>query len=248
MTGPLTLVTGASSGIGAEIARQLSSSRRLLLGGRSAERLEAVRSSCERPESHRTWRWDLSDVPGIAASLEEALAGEVVDAFIHSAGTLELTAFRTMPTERMIGIFNVNYFSAVEIVRLLSRAALNQRALRNVILISSGASRVGEKGNAIYAASKGALNAFMRSLAIELAPRVRVNSILPGMVRTPMSEIALSRADAEAVIAANYPLGRGEPRDIAWLAEFLLSEKARWITGQEVVVDGGYTAHANHVS
>lgn len=248
MTDQLTLITGASSGIGVEIARQLSSTRRLLLGGRSPERLEAVRSSCEHPESHRAWCCDLSDVPAIAASLEQALAGEVVEAFIHSAGVLELMALRAMPTEKMIGIFNVNYFSAVEIVRLLSRAALNKRALRNVILISSGASRVGEKGNAIYAASKGALNACTRSLAIELAPRVRVNSILPGMVRTPMSEIALSRAGAEAVSAANYPLGCGEPRDIAWMAEFLLSERARWITGQEVVVDGGYTAHANHVS
>jgi NAD(P)-dependent dehydrogenase (short-subunit alcohol dehydrogenase family) len=83
----------------------------------------------------------------------------------------------------------------------------------------------------------------MKSLSVELAPQVRVNSILPGAVRTPMAEYALKDPIIAEKLTGDYPLGLGEPHDIANLVEFLLSEKSRWITGQQLVIDGGRTAN-----
>ncbi len=83
----------------------------------------------------------------------------------------------------------------------------------------------------------------MKSLSVELAPGIRVNSILPGGVRTPMSEYALNDPAIIERIKVDYPLGLGETSDIANLVEFLLSEKARWITGQQFIIDGGRTAN-----
>jgi NAD(P)-dependent dehydrogenase (short-subunit alcohol dehydrogenase family) len=248
MTSALTLITGASSGIGSAIARRLSGSRRLVLHGRDMERLTSVRDSCAEPGAHVLWACDFSDVAAIGPSLRESLDGSRIDAFVHSAGRLVLRAFRATDEAAGSELFQVNFFSAAEILRLLVNKAVNAGALRAVVFITSGASIVGEKGNAMYAASKGALDAFMKSAAIELAPGVRVNSILPGIVRTPMSEAMMNRSGMDAAIRNNYPLGEGLTTDVAAATEFLLSDNARWITGQQLAVDGGYTAHANRMS
>jgi NAD(P)-dependent dehydrogenase (short-subunit alcohol dehydrogenase family) len=163
-----------------------------------------------------------------------------IEGFIHCVGTLLLGAFRVARYEQEASLFAVNVFSAIEIVRVLRRQSPNRAALSQVVLISSAASLVGEKGNALYTASKGALDAYMKSAAIELAPKCRVNSILPGMVEGGMSEAVRKAAE-------NYPLGIGRPEHVASAVEYLLSDEARWITGQQVVVDGGYSAHCNRV-
>jgi NAD(P)-dependent dehydrogenase (short-subunit alcohol dehydrogenase family) len=239
---PYTLVSGASSAIGSAIAARISTSRRLILHGRDPERLARCREQCSRPAEHLLWTHDLSDVTSIAAGLgaQIALAGTPIEGFVHCAGTLLLGAFRLARPDQEMALFAVNVFSAIEIVRVLRRQTPNRAALTRVVLISSAASRVGEKGNALYTASKGALDAFMRSAAIELAPKCRVNSILPGMVEGGMSEGA-------AKVQENYPLGIGRPDDVAAAAAFLMSEAAPWITGQQLVVDGGYSAHCNHL-
>ncbi len=248
MTSALTLITGASSGIGSAIAKQLSHSRRLVLHGCDMDRLQSVRDSCADPSVHVPWVCDFSDVGAIGASLSKTLDGARIEAFVHSAGTLVLRAFRSTDEATAWKLFQVNFFSAAEILRVLVNKAFNDDSLRSVVFITSGASLVGEKGNAVYAASKGALDSFMKSAAIELAPRIRVNSILPGILRTPMSDAMMNRPGMDAVIRNNYPLGEGLTTDVAATAEFLLSEDARWITGQQIAVDGGYTAHANRVS
>jgi NAD(P)-dependent dehydrogenase (short-subunit alcohol dehydrogenase family) len=99
------------------------------------------------------------------------------------------------------------------------------------------------KANSIYAGTKGALIAFSKALALELAPqKIRVNCILPGLVRTPMVEKTVL-GEHLAEHEKSYPLKFGRPEDIGYAAEFLLSEKARWITGTSMVVDGGFTAY-----
>ena len=94
----------------------------------------------------------------------------------------------------------------------------------------------GEKGNTLYVASKSALDGLVRSLSVELAPSVRINSILPGGINTKMTSTALPE---DFVLLKNYPLGEGKSLDVVNYIEFLLSEKSRWVTGQNVVVDGG---------
>jgi len=107
--------------------------------------------------------------------------------------------------------------------------------LRSITFISSIATRVGASGYFAYAASKGAINSLSLSLAVELAPAVRVNAVLPGIVQTQMTKEYFTNSDFVAL----YPLSFGRPEDIADAVEFLISDHARWITAHELVVDGG---------
>jgi NAD(P)-dependent dehydrogenase (short-subunit alcohol dehydrogenase family) len=242
------LLTGASSAIGRAIAKQLGNSWNLILHGRDPQKLAEVQAACARPEKHLPWLYDLTDTADIVHSLTNLLAEQqvAIEAFVHCAGILRLGAFRVLKPGVESDIFAVNFFSAVEIIRVL-RSQTGGAVLKNVTMISSGASLFGEKGNVIYSASKGALDAFVKSLAMELAPEGRANSILPGMVEGGMSDQSRESDAYDGVIRRNYPLGLGKPGDIAAMVEFLLSEKARWITGQQILVDGGYSAHCNHV-
>jgi NAD(P)-dependent dehydrogenase (short-subunit alcohol dehydrogenase family) len=208
-----------------------------VLVGRSAEKLEAVRKTFETPEKHLLWVLDLSQVDGIGEELASFLVAKNIgiDHFIHSAGVTGIQLARATEMTFATRIFNVNLFSAMEIIRSLVQKRTNKGALRSVTFISSIASRVGASGYSVYAASKGAVNALSLSLAVELAPAVRVNAILPGIIQTEMTKEYFANADFVAL----YPLGFGRPEDIADAAEFLSSDRARWITGQEIVVDGG---------
>ena len=240
-----TLVTGSSSGLGMEIARRLSPTRRLVLAGRDAARLERTRLACARPDEHVVWPFDLADVAGIERSLTGVLAAADVrlEGFVHCAGMLKLMRMRTMELATAVETMNVNFMSAAEIVKVLLKKPVNQHQLRSVVFISSTASQFGAKGFNMYCASKGALDALMRALAVELAPAVRLNSVLPGAVKTEMTGAMFDDAALRHNIEKDYPLGIGEPSDIAAAVEFLLSENARWITGQQLVVDGGRTVN-----
>jgi NAD(P)-dependent dehydrogenase (short-subunit alcohol dehydrogenase family) len=240
---PVTLVTGASSGIGCRIAVQLSTSRRLLLHGRDAGRLERTRGLCQRSAEHRVWTHDLRDIDAIDASLTQVIERDAlaVEGFVHSAGTLEIRPLRLLELSAARQIMDVNFMSAAEILRLLVRKKRSGGHLRGAVFISSTASQFGARGFSLYSASKGALDAFMRAMAVELAPDVRVNSVLPGAVSTAMTGPLLADPELLERIRRDHPLGLGEPSDIAAAVEFLLSDQARWITGQQLVVDGGRT-------
>lgn len=241
----LLLITGASSGIGREMAIALSSHYRLLLAGRDSARLEETRQSCASPETHIAWCHDLDDVEGIAKSLTELLVAHesCVEGFVHCAGMLSVLPLRSVSPVHAQQVMNTNVLSALEITRLLMRKDVNRKRLRSIVFISSVAAEFGAKGFSAYSASKAALDALMRSLAVELAPEVRANSVLPGAVRTPMTEAMFDDPETAGRLLRDYPLGVGHPSDVINAVEFLLSDKARWITGQQLVVDGGRTAN-----
>jgi NAD(P)-dependent dehydrogenase (short-subunit alcohol dehydrogenase family) len=241
MSQPFTLITGASSGFGHSIALKLASSGPLLLAGRSAEKLEALRNACEAPERHLLWVRDLSRLDGLSEELVSLLAskGISIGRFIHSAGVISIQFARACEMESVVRLFNVNLFSAMEIIRPLVQKKVNKQALRSITFISSIATRVGAGGYSFYAASKGAVNALSLSLAVELAPAVRVNAVLPGIIGTEMNRQHFANPDFVASLRATHPLGLGRPEDVADAVEFLASDRARWITGQEIVVDGG---------
>jgi len=164
-----------------------------------------------------------------------------IDGFIHSAGIVKILPVRMVDPAAALEVMNTNFLSALEIVRILVKKKVNQTNLKTVTFISSAASKLGERGNSVYAASKGALDSLTRSLAVELAPDVRVNAVLPGMVRTSMSSSTIDDRDHVAEILKKYPLGFGDVTDVAALVRFLVSDEARWITGQHLIVDGGRT-------
>jgi len=240
-----TLITGASSGIGEAIAARLSQERRLILHGRDTGRLQAAQARCAGPERHLLWQYDLRDVAGIAPSLGAFIGerGIGVECVVHSAAVLKILPVRMVDHKALDEVLKVNFISAAEIVSLLVKKRVNQQHLQAVVFISSIASRFGAPGFSMYSASKGALDSFMRTIAVELAPRVRVNSILPGGISTRMTSGLLADPKVAAKFERDYPLGLGNPEDIVNAVEFLTSDRARWITGQELIVDGGRTAN-----
>lgn len=240
-----TLITGASSGIGRETSIRLSASRKLILHGRDAERLEETRRLCINPERHVLWNLELREICQIEYSLLKLLEQHkvAVENFVHGAGMFNLIPIRMVESAMARDIMDVNFLSAVEIVRLLVRKKINESHLRGIVFISSTASMFGARGLNLYCASKGALDAFMRGIAVELAPEVRVNSVLPGAVHTAMTEDMFNDPATLNRLQIGYPLGVGKSSDIASAIEFLLSDQSRWITGQQLVVDGGRTVN-----
>lgn len=240
-----TLVTGASSGLGRAAAIRLAAGRALILHGRDLERLEATRQACADPERHVVWPFDLHNVGELAASLTPLLAGagRAVEAFVHCAGMVTVLPMKSIDHRVAQEIMDVNFFSAVEIINLLLKKKVNGGRLANILFISSIWSRTGAKAHAAYCASKAALDGLMRALAVELAPAIRVNSILPGAIQTAMAERGLADPEIVEKLQKDYPMGIGKPEDIADAIEFVLSDKARWVTGQEMVIDGGRTVN-----
>lgn len=239
-----TLITGASSGIGRALAVKLSSERKLILHGRSEERLEETRQLCS-DTGHLLWSWDLKHAAGLSDGLAIWMAEHQaqVECFIHCAGMVTILPARSINHAVAQEILTVNFTSAMEIIAALLRKRVNQQSLRNVLFMSSIWSRFGARGYSLYCASKGALDSAMRALAVELAPNVRVNSLALGAINTPMAETGFLDPVIVANLAKQYPLGTGSTDDPAEAAAFLISDQARWITGQQIFVDGGRTAN-----
>lgn len=234
-----TLITGASSGMGALCAKQFSNSRRLIMASENMEMLQEVLKECTNPEQHILWHCNFAtERENIVQSLTDLLKqhNAVVDQYVHFAGLTKLLPLKTFSIPNIDLIFNVNFFSILEIMKALLKKS-NAKALSNVVLISALVSERGNVGNSIYAASKGAMNSLVYTLARELAPEIRINALLPGAIETPMSKNL--DADYIAELTKDTPLGWGQPQDVINYVEFLLSDKAKWITGQTLFVDGG---------
>ena len=237
------LITGSSSGMGREIAERFSKTYRVILCGRHLDRLHETLSLCANKFSHILWQYDLENIDGIEASLKNLLIGKDIKVkyFVHCAGNINTLPIKLVTPDVLSRTFNTNVFSAELIIKTLMMRKVNTDTLRSVVLISSNISNFGAMAHSVYGASKGAVDAMMKSLAVELAPRVRVNSVLPGAVHTAMTEHIYENEDLIRRMEMTYPLGLGTTSDIADAVEFLLSDNARWITGQQLTVDGGRT-------
>jgi NAD(P)-dependent dehydrogenase (short-subunit alcohol dehydrogenase family) len=239
-----TLVTGASSRIGECIARTLSTSRQLILHGRNNKRLEEIRKSLASPNDHLIWVCDFQDPGGVWPSLKELMFKNSINVkeLIYCAGIYELKPMRMVSLTDIEKTFAINYSSAAVIVSTLLKNSVNSGNLKNIVFISSVSARFGVKGFGLYSASKAALDGMMRSLAVELTGKIRVNSILPGPISKEIS--ANSDGSSESKFNNIDSLRMGAPNQVASVVEFLLSDKSDWVTGQEVIVDGGASIDA----
>ena len=237
------LITGASSGIGRAVAIKLSTEYPLILCGRNIEKLEITKSQCYPSCKIIFWPFDLQKVEDIGISLASFIKEQSVSigGFVHSAGISPISPLRMLTLTTIHEIMTVNFLSAVEVLKVLSSKKINSKCLNSVVFISSIAAVCGVKGQAVYSASKGALNAFARSMAAELAPNVRVNCVMPGGLCTAMTE-EMYESSPEPDKLDNNLLGAGSVDDIAEAVYYLLSDKSRWVTGQALAVDGGFCA------
>ncbi len=238
LDGQQVLVTGASSGIGRAIAVAASKAgATLCLVGRNVERLEET-AGLLTGDNHQVCPVDLKDENATA----EAFASlPKLTGLVHSAGILRTIPAKFIAREEYQDLLDTNLYSAMHIVRcLLQTKKLSKES--SLLFITSIMASLGTPGNSIYSASKAGLVAYARVLATELAPRkIRVNTISPGMVRTPLLETSGLGQDALDLDEAKYPLGYGTPDDVAHAAVYLLSPAARWVTGTDLILDGGRT-------
>ena len=237
------LVTGASSGIGRAVAVELSNRCNLVLNGRDAARLEETKSACDADAGIHVYPFDLGNVDELSDSVAAFVKEKCVriSSLVHCAGVSRLLPVRGTKLGDLRDTFNTNVFAPFLIVQALVSRRVNGDALKSVVFISSNISNRGSKAFAAYGASKSGLDGLMRCLAVELAPNVRVNSVLPGAVRTRMTEGIFANEEVVERMKSRYPLGLGDTSRIADAVSFLLSEKAAWITGQQITVDGGAT-------
>jgi len=240
LDGKVAIVTGASSGIGAAIARAMSEAgAKVVLVGRDEERLHRFAETCA--ERH-VIAVDLvaGDAPEKIVSGTLSAFG-AIDSIVHSAGIFWPKPLAEAPLED----FDMQWRVNVRAPYALTQAALpHLRRDSSIIFVSSIAGLVAFPNSAAYCATKGAVEQLTKALAVELSPQgIRVNAIAPGNIRTPMNEELLKSKEYEQMYLDGTPYGRvGVVEDIAPLAVFLASDAARYIHGESILVDGGWAA------
>ena len=239
LSGKTALVTGASGGIGAAIARQLHAlgATVVLSGTREAALKELADSLGERAHIAVANLSDASEADGLVAKAEE-VAGAPLDILVNNAGLTRDTLAIRMKDSDWSQVLTVDLESPFRLARAALKGMLRRRAGR-IISIASVVGTTGNAGQANYAAAKAGIVGMSKSLAQEAGPRgVTVNVVAPGFIETPMTDV-LPEAVREKLVGS-IPLGRmGNTGDVASAVVYLASEEAAWVTGTTLHVNGG---------
>lgn len=237
------VVTGAG-GIGAETAKLLNGyGANIILMDISEDNLQNTLSILSTGKN-KAYTCDFSDIESIEPVIKKIVdENGLIDGFVHCVGIGAVRPLKMSKYDFMLKVMSINFFSFVEIVRCLSNKGRYNPDGMNVVGISALGAYLGNSTKTAYCASKGAMNAAVRCMAKELAPKgIRVNTVAPGVTDTPMARAAEeygSDSDEHKMILARQYLGICQPIDIANAIAFLMSDMSKMITGTCLPVDGG---------
>ena len=242
LEGKTILVTGSSSGIGRGIAIECSKmGAKVILNGRNVDRLKETLEMMEG-EGHQVMAADISNQVEI-----DQLVADVptLDGCVLCAGIPQVCPVKHFKRNDIEDILNVNTVAPIMITSGLLKKKKIRKGSSVVLIESISGVFVGTKGDVSYNASKAALNGFLKGSALELAAQgIRINAINPGLVPTNILNLTnemFAESHHTDIMVDSYPMKRyGTPEDIAYGAIYLLSDASSWVTGTNLVIDGGY--------
>jgi NAD(P)-dependent dehydrogenase (short-subunit alcohol dehydrogenase family) len=238
--GKTILVTGASSGIGKAIAIESSKmGANVIITGRNEERLKKTYYLL-KGNGHGLIVADLSVKEDIERLHKEL---PVIDGLVNCAGLTKVAPFSFATRDSFEEVMNVNFFAPTELTRLMVKTKKIRKGASIVFISSVSGVYCSAVASAIYSSSKGAVNGLVKGVALDLAPKgIRVNSVNPGMIDTDIFTGSAITDEQLRTDMLRYPLGRyGKPEEVAYAVIYLLSDAATWITGSNLLIDGGYT-------
>ncbi len=246
LSGKHVVISGASSGIGRQCAISCAASGAIVsLLGRNKERLQETLASMEYQEKHQIYCIDLtqSDLVSIAVQKVVETSG-CIHGLVNCAGISTTLLMKSVNESKLDEFFRNNVYTAFFLTKEVCKMGNFSKDGGSIIFLSSVMGSFGEVGKSLYAMTKGALQAGAKSLACELAnKKIRVNTISPGVIITPMNEKLphIADPDKRAAIEKMHLLGLGQTEDVANACIYLLSDASRWITGINLFIDGGYS-------
>ena len=224
------LIIGASSGIGKQLALQLADSGNQVYG---------TYNKTEAESTNNLISYHPLNVLDETLNLE--FLPDTLNGLVYCPGSINLKPFGRITPADFLDDYNLQVVGAIKIIQSVF-AKLRKSDSASIILFSTIAVQNGFPYHSQVSASKGAIEGLTKALAAEFSPKIRVNCIAPSLTDTPLASTLLSTDEKKEANAAKNPLKKnGEPGDIANMAEFLLSDKASWITGQVFHVDGGFS-------
>jgi NAD(P)-dependent dehydrogenase (short-subunit alcohol dehydrogenase family) len=220
------LLIGGSYGIGLAIAKELQYDCKIYIASRTME--ESNLLNCTHISFDAT-----------TDTLDKSTLPDIIDGLIYCPGSINLRPFKAIKIETFESDLHLNFISMVKVIQtVLPQLIASEQA--SIVLFSTVAVQMGIPFHTSVAASKGAIEGFAKALAAEYAPKLRVNVIAPSLTDTPLADKFLNNDVKKEKSAERNPLKRfGKPEDLAHIAQFLISEKSSWITGQVFHVDGG---------
>lgn len=239
------IVTGASSGLGEATALLLNKLGATVVGiARNKERLEAMRAKCQFPENmfleQKDLIEDIENLPKYIKSLKEKYGK--FSGMAYCAGITGIYPLQTLDYNIAKKVFSVNYFAPLLFTKGLLDRRNNIGDGTSCVYISSIDAKTCTRGQSLYSGTKAGLSATVKAISKEVSAQgIRMNCVLPSMIKTPMTidEFSTLTGVTEDMQATTYPFGWGEPNDVANMIVYLLSDKAKFISGQNYVIDSG---------
>lgn len=221
------LIIGGSSGVGLALVKLLCKENNVIVASRTNETISDL------PVSYLPFDVDKDD-------LDINKIPDQLNGFVYCPGSINLRPFKGLKQEVFIQDFSINVLGAIKTLQAVQNNLQNSETPSSVVLFSTVAVRTGMPFHSSVATAKGALEGLARSLAAELAPKVRFNVIAPSLVDTRMAEKFLNNETKKTNAASRHPLQRvGNAKEIAQMAKFLISDESSWMTAQTLTIDGG---------